>query len=143
MTRRLGLVAFIALVIAAGLVQVRAAQVSTAARRAYERAVAPAPLTARIAAARTATQLRPDVVQYRTTLARLRARNYTRIGALEKARATLIAARSGADTPANRALRAQLREVNRLILTRDSRKAHVLHGREKPGGVLEPDDLMP
>jgi hypothetical protein len=43
----------------------------------------------------------------------------------------------------NQALREQLHEVNLALIARDSHKAHVLHGREGPGGELCPEDLLP
>jgi hypothetical protein len=85
--------------------------------------------------------LRPDIVAYRQRADSLQAARYAEIGALDEARALLIEA-WGRDRSAMY-LREHLREVNALIWARDSRKAHILHGREKPGRVLEPDDLLP
>jgi hypothetical protein len=81
------------------------------------------------------------VLAFRQREASIQATLYTEKGELDAARLLLIEV-WGLDR-SNVALRAQLRAVNQALVTRDSRKAHVLHGREKPGGVLEPEDLMP
>lgn len=138
----IGRLAFVALVAGAAGMQVASVRVAREAQLGYEASRREsAPWNERLAGARTAAALRPDVVAYRQQAASLQAERYTEIGALDKARAMLVEA-WGLDRT-NDALRAQLREVNGLITVRDSRKAHVLHGREKSGGVLEPDDLMP
>jgi hypothetical protein len=95
----------------------------------------------RLADSRAAVRLRPDVLAFRQREASIQATLYTEKGELDAARLLLIEV-WGLDR-SNVALRAQLRAVNQALVTRDSRKAHVLHGREKPGGVLEPEDLMP
>ena len=129
------------MLLAAGL-QLQAARVSTRAQQLYVAAgLSSRPLYERLVDANSAADLRPDVLAYYQRAASLQARRYAEAGALERARALLILA-WGRDRSAVY-LREQLREVNMAIFAIDSRKAHVLHGREKPGGVLEPGDLMP
>jgi len=133
---------FVALLVLALGLQMQAAGVARQAQRLYVAAgVTSRPWQSRLGDARTAAALRPDVIAYAQRAASIQAARYAEIGALDKARALLIYA-WGLDRTAM-PLREQLREVNGLIYSRDSRKAHMLHGREKPGGVLEPDDLMP
>lgn len=140
--RRLLGVVFVAIVALALGLQLQTARIVGAAQRLYVAAgVASRPWADRISDARSAAALRPEVIAYRQRAASLQAQRYAEIGALDKARALLIEA--WAWDRSAMYLREQLREVNSLIWARDSRKAHVLHGREKPGGVLEPDDLMP
>ncbi len=142
MQRKLmGVVFFGLLLLAAGL-QLQAARVATRAQQLYVASGATSrPLSARLVDARSAAELRPDVVAYYQRAASLQAKRYADAGALKRARALLILA-WGRDRSAVY-LRRQLREVNMAIFANDSRKAHVLHGREKPGGVLEPGDLLP
>jgi len=140
--RRVLGILFVSLVVLAGALQVRTARVVGQAQTLYTAAgVASRPWAQRLNDARMAAELRPDVIAYRQRAASIQAARYAEIGALDKARALLIEA--WALDRSAMYLREQLREVNALIWARDSRKAHVLHGREKPGGVLEPDDLMP
>lgn len=101
-----------------------------------------APIGIRLAHARASADIRPDVVRYRQTLASLEASQLAGAGELGAARSVLIGALS-LSTPQQLRLRAQLAEVNTRIFLRDARKAHVLHAREKPGGVLLPEDLIP
>ncbi len=142
MSRTLLSVAFAALLLAAAAVQIQAARVAVAARQLHTAAgVESRAWDERLRDARQASELRPDVVAYWQRAASLQAARYVEIGALEKARALLIDAWERDRSAVY--LREQLREVNGLILANDSRKAHVLHGREGPGGALDPDDLMP
>lgn len=123
-------------------VEVRAAQTAALAQRLFVAAGnTKRPVEARLQDARAAARLRPDVVAYYQRAASLQATRYVELGELQSARELLIDA-WGRDRSAMY-LREQLREVNNLIFAIDSRKAHVLHGREGPGGVLEPEDLMP
>jgi len=137
----LGLV-FVCLVVVAVSVQANAQSV---AREALELHVAAGDDTRswqeRLTDARAAVELRPDILAFRKREASIQAARYVEIGALDKARLLLIHVWGFDRTDSE--LRSQLRSVNRAITARDSRKAHILHGREKPGGVLEPDDLMP
>jgi len=140
--RALWAIAFILLIAAVAIAQVRSAAVAREALVLHRKAGETSrPWSDRLSEARAAARLRPDVIAYRQRAASIHAARLTEVGALDKARLILIEA-WGADRT-NVQLRAQLQEVNRLITARDSRKAHILHGREKPGGVLEPGDLMP
>jgi hypothetical protein len=135
-------VAFVVIVVVALGLQLNTARLVSKAQRLYAAAgVVSRPWADRLSDARAAAALRPEVTAYRQRAASLQAARYVEIGALDKARTLLIEA-WGWDRSAMY-LREQLRDVNSLIWARDSRKAHILHGREKPGGVLEPDDLMP
>ena len=80
-------------------------------------------------------------VAYRQQEASSEAATLVAAGELEEAKAVLVEAWD-LDRD-NTELREQIREVNQAMIARDSRKAHVLHGREGPGGELEPEDLLP
>lgn len=143
MRHRTWAIALAVVVVVALGAQVSAERADVAKARAlYETAGASnRPLEARIDDARAAVALQPQVIAYRQRAASLEAERAVQVGALDDAREILIAAWT-LDRSAMY-LREQLREVNGLIFARDSRKAHVLHGREGPGGVLDPEDLMP
>lgn len=143
MQRRRSLAGLFALLIVAALsVQAAAWNAAVSAEiNAVAAADASLPLEDRLGHARTAARLQPSVVAYRQQEAALVAQRAFEAGDLDGARQVLIAA-WGLDR-SNTALREQLRAVNLALVARDSRKAHVLHGREKPGGVLEPEDLLP
>lgn len=142
MNRSVSVVVLCMLLVTALGVQARSLRVAQEAERLHRAAIVSSrPWNERVQDARSAVALRPDVIAYRQRAASIQASRYVEVGALDQARETLIEAWA-----LNRSatyLRRQLTEVNSLILARDSRKAHLLHGREKPGGVLEPDDLLP
>lgn len=142
MKRLIAIALFWGLVSAAALVQARATRTAVDATAAYARAGdATLALPARLESARRAAELRPDELAFRERAVSLEARTLTYAGDLDQARDLVFDA--WYTDRGNGELRAQLAQIDALIQTRDARKAHVLHGREKPGGVLEPDDLMP
>lgn len=132
---------FLVLAASAIAIQVGAWRVASTASEQYAVAGSSAPLSSRLVAARRAASLRPEVIAYGQRLASVQAEVWVANGRLDEARVMLIE-QWGRDR-SNTELRAQLKEVNEARFTRDSRKAHVLHGREKPGGVLLPEDLLP
>lgn len=142
MRRAVFMAAFVGLVVCAAAIQVRASSVGREALALHAAAGDTAlGLNQRLSHARSAVKLRPDVLAYRQREAALRATRYIELGAPEEARLLLIEV-WGYDRD-NTELRAQLGAVNRELTVRDSRKAHVLHGREGPKGELEPEDLLP
>lgn len=136
-------IAMALIVVAALGLQLRAEHDDAARARALYTSAGKAdrPLEARIDDAVAAVSLQPRNIAYRQRAASLEAKRAVQVGALDDARELLIEA--WALDRSAMYLREQLREVNGMIFARDSRKAHVLHGREGPGGVLEPEDLMP
>lgn len=80
-------------------------------------------------------------IKSRQNSASTRAETLFEAGELEAAKEVLVEA--WALDRDNTELREQMREINEAMVVRDSRKAHVLHGREGPGGELAPEDLMP
>jgi non-ribosomal peptide synthetase component F len=133
----------VALVALAAVVQINTARTDARAKQLYDVSFARSASPEALTAARAALVLRPDVVAYRQRVASLEAARLTLAGDLAAARAILIDGLSYTHPTVNAALREQLAAVNSAKFLNDARKAHVLHGREKPGGVLEPEDLLP
>jgi len=97
-------------------------------------------MEARARSARRAATLRPWDPDAHTAAALLTGRVLASRGELERARRLL--ADTWLDNRDADDLRSELGSVSKAIERRDSRKAHVQHGREGPQGELDPEDVI-
>jgi len=104
--------------------------------------ISDAQLRSALARSRAASRIRPDSATMRQRMLVLVAATYERADRLAAARATLIDALT-LSSPPDQQVRSHLARVNQAIMAQSTWKAHVLHQREKPGGVLYPEDLLP
>jgi len=95
---------------------------------------------ARARSARRAATLRPWDRNAHTNAVLLTGRVLAARGELEQARRLL--AETWLENRDADDLRAELTSVSKAIERRDSRKAHVQHGREGAQGELDPDDVI-
>jgi hypothetical protein len=97
-------------------------------------------LPARLAAARRAQALAPYATDYRVRVLWLRGETALAEGDLRIAVGFLE--RAYKNDVGNTELLAVFKEAQRRQLVQDSRKAHVQHGKEGPGGTLRPEDVQ-
>lgn len=98
-------------------------------------------LRERIVAARDAAELKPSRIDYAERLAILSAEDMIATGRLDDAKRRLLGAYLADREDAT--LAGKLRQVNLALIARDARKAHQLHAKEGPGGILPPGVRMP